>query len=445
AFAGALGALEHYPPRYVERLLAAVGEAALAADDIRAAGEAAAQLSAKAETAAGKARALALEGRVAVRRSDAVAARAAFEAALASGERVARVDAEMGLIELGLADGGIDRAEAIARLDRLRYAWRGDTKELAVLRRLADLQLAEGRWRDGFETLRLAIKLFPKDPATPALKETLSTAFRRLFLGGAADAMPPVQAVALYFDYRELTPLGRDGDEMIRRLADRLVQVDLLDQAKVLLTHHVNYRLQGIPKARVAARLALLHLLDHEPAVALSVLDGSEQPVLAAATARLRLLLRARALADLGRAKEGIALLAGDDSADAATLAAEITWQARDWPAAATALGRLLAQKAPPDHGAPDAAAESLVLRQAVALTLAGDVAGQEKLAEAWGPAMAESGHADAFAMLTGDADPGALATRNLAQTMANVGGAGSFLEELRRRLVTGELGREED
>lgn len=444
SFSGVLGAIEHFPPRYQERLLAAAGESALAADDMRAAGDVAADLAARATTAAGKARALVLEGRVAVRRSDGVAARAAFEKALASGERVARVDAELGLIELGLADGSVDREEAIARLDRLRYAWRGDARELAVLRRLADLQLAEGHWREGFETLRLAIKLFPKDPGTPALKETLSTAFRRLFLGGAADAMPPVQAVALYFDYRDLTPLGNDGDEMIRRLADRLVQVDLLDQAKALLNHQVNYRLQGIPKARVAARLALLHLMDHEPAEALALLNGSEQPVLAEATARLRRLLRARALADLGRPGEAGALLAGDASADAATLAAEITWQARDWPAAAAALGRLLADHTPPDHGAPEAPVQSLVLRQAVALTLSGDIAGQKRLAAAWGAAMAETKSADAFTMMTGGGDPEALSTRNLAQTMANVGGAGSFLEELRRRLIAGELGRDE-
>ena len=440
AFAGALGAIDHYPARLRERLWMAVGDSALAADDIRAAGEAAATLAVKAETASGKARALALEGRVAVRRSDALAARAAFEAALATGERIARVDAEMGLVELGLADGSLSRADAIARLDRLRYAWRGDEKELAVLRRLADLQLAEGRWREGLDTLRLAMKLFPRDPGFAALQETQNAAFRRLFLGGAADVLPPVQAVALYFDYRDLTPIGPEGDDMIRRLSDRLVQVDLLDQAKTLLTHQVNYRLQGIPKSRVSARLALLHLLDHEPAKAIAVLDGSEQPVLPEGTARLRRLLRARALADLGRPAEAKALLAADPSKDAATLSAEITWEARDWPAAAAALKALLAGRTPPANGAPDGDGEALVLRLAVANALAGDTDGLKQLAAAWGPAMAQSQSHDAFAMLTGATDPGAIATRNLAQTMANIGQGAGFTEELRRRLIAGQL-----
>ncbi|MFZ2871506.1 MAG: hypothetical protein WAZ62_15465, partial [Zavarzinia sp.] len=369
----------------------------------------------------------------------AIAARAAFEAALATGERVARVDAEMGMIELGLADGSLSRPEAIARLDRLRYAWRGDEKELAVLRRLADLQLAEGQWRDGLQTLRLAEKLFPGDPGVDALRETEKAAFRRLFLGGAADALPPVQAVALYFDFRDLTPLGPDGDDMIRKLSDRLVQVDLLDQAKTLLTHQVENRLQGIPRSRVAARLALLHLLDHDPAKALQVLDTTEQPVLPETTARLRRLLRARALADLGRPADARNLLAADTSIDAARLGAEITWQARDWSGAALYLGRLLDGRKPPDHGAPGADDESLVLRLAVARTLAADATGLKQLATLWGPAMTQSKYADAFAMLTGSADPSAIVTRNLAQTMANTGAGGSFLGELRNRLAAGQ------
>lgn len=440
-FGPGLPALGHYPLRLQERLLAAAGDAALAADDVRTADEASKALTGKAETAAGKALALALAGRVAMRRSDGPAARAAFEAALASGERLVRVDAEMGLVELGLADGSLSRAQAIEKLDRLRFAWRGDAKELAVLRRLADLELAEGRWRAGLETLRLALKVFPDAPDAQVLQDTQATAFRRLFLGGGADALPPVQAVALYFDFRDLTPLGQDGDEMIRRLADRLVQVDLFDQAKTLLTHQVTYRLQGIAKSKVASRLALIHLLDHDPAKALVVLDDSEQPVLPEGTAKLRRLLRARALADLGRVPEALAQLAGDGSTDAATLGAEITWQARDWPKAASFLGRLLDGKAPPPAGPPASGIESLVLRAAVALALAQDAPGLKNLADRWAAAMGQSKSADAFAMMTGASDPTALSTRNLAQTMANAANGGvAFIEELRRRLTAGEL-----
>jgi hypothetical protein len=59
--------------------------------------------------------------------------------------------------------------------------------------------------------------------------------FEDLFLSGKADALPAIEALALYYDFSKLTPIGRRGDELIRRLSERLVAVDLLDQASELL------------------------------------------------------------------------------------------------------------------------------------------------------------------------------------------------------------------
>ena len=59
----------------------------------------------------------------------------------------------------------------------------------------------------------------------------MRAAFANLFLKGGADKMPPVEQLALFYDNVDLTPIGADGDEMIRRMADRLVAVDLLGPA----------------------------------------------------------------------------------------------------------------------------------------------------------------------------------------------------------------------
>ena len=80
---------------------------------------------------------------------------------------------------------------------------------------------------------------------------------------------------SLFYDFRELTPIGRRGDEMIRRLADRLVSVDLLDQAAELLQHQVDHRLQGAARAQVATRLAVIYLMNRKPDRALAVLRAT--------------------------------------------------------------------------------------------------------------------------------------------------------------------------
>jgi predicted negative regulator of RcsB-dependent stress response len=59
---------------------------------------------------------------------------------------------------------------------------------------------------------------------------------------------------------------------MIRHLTDRLVSVDLLDQATELLQHQVDHRLQGAARAQVAARLAVIYLMNRKPEKALATL-----------------------------------------------------------------------------------------------------------------------------------------------------------------------------
>lgn len=433
-------ALDHYPAGQRDRLQAAMVEAALATDDLARAATVAARLSAQAATPGGRAAALALAGRLAQRQGDGAVAGKLFTAALETGDPAARVPAELGLIALGLADHSLAPAQAIARLDRLRFAWRGDARELEVLKRLGELQLGQGQWRDGLETLRRALRLFPDQATAGNLLAAQRAAFQRLFLDGAADALPPVQAVALYFDYRDLTPLGRDGDEMIRRLADRLTDVDLLDQAKALLQHQVDYRLTGIAQAQVAARLALLHLIDRDPADALAVLDRTEQPRLPDSLAAQRRLMRAKALSLLGHLDDARALIAGDRSPDGLQLAAEIAWAGRDWLAAAASLGGLVELRKADPAQPLDAETGALILRRAAALTLAGDQSQLAALGRRFGPAMAKTALADAFAGLTGGADSSPVQMRNLAQTLANGSGPGSFVDTLEARLREGPL-----
>ena len=73
--------------------------------------------------------------------------------------------------------------------------------------------------------------------------------------------MQPLTALALYDEYRELTPAGSEGDEMIGRLADRLVGVDLLDRAVALPDHQIKFRLKGEKRAEAGTKLALVHLV----------------------------------------------------------------------------------------------------------------------------------------------------------------------------------------
>ncbi|MFX8778105.1 hypothetical protein ABTM50_19550, partial [Acinetobacter baumannii] len=87
----------------------------------------------------------------------------------------------------------------------------------------------------------------------------------------------------LFYDFRELTPAGARGDEMIRKLADRLAQVDLLGRAAELLDHQVRNRLKGEERARTAVRLAVIQLLDKRAEAALKTIQDTAGPDIPAA------------------------------------------------------------------------------------------------------------------------------------------------------------------
>ena len=110
---------------------------------------------------------------------------------------------------------------------------------------------------------------------TRQIQDEAAATFDSLFLAGKGDAMPAIDALALFYDFRELTPIGSRGDEMIRRLADRLVSVDLLDQAADLLQYQVDHRLQGAARAQVATRLAVIYLMDRKADRALPTLRAT--------------------------------------------------------------------------------------------------------------------------------------------------------------------------
>src|SRR5260370_16351885 len=114
---------------------------------------------------------------------------------------------------------------------------------------------------------------FPDHPEQAAIQQQLGDSFADIFIGADAERVPPLKALALYDEFRELTPAGGKGDDIIRKLADRLVDIDLLDRAAELLDNQIRNRLKGRDKARVGPRLALVHLLDRKPQAALEALD----------------------------------------------------------------------------------------------------------------------------------------------------------------------------
>jgi tetratricopeptide (TPR) repeat protein len=396
-----------------------------------------------APSAGDRAAARLLTGRVLELAGDAEQARGVFDK-LASGEdRPTRARATLARTLADLESGALPRGEAIEKLDALRFAWRGDDFEMNLLRHLGELKLKDGDYRGGLEALHQAMANFPDHPDHRAITQQTTDAFTDLFIGPQAENVPPLKALSLYEEYHELTPAGAKGDEIIEKLVDRLVGVDLLDRAATLLENQVQFRLSGKDKARVATRLALVQLLDRKPNAALATLDGAAAPNagrdIPAELLRQRQQLRARALLELRRGDEALAILGDDRSVAADQLRADIYWRDKNWAEVAKTFARL-AEVARVREGQLDEEAARNILNWGTALTLAGDQPGIAKLAATYGTAMEASPFRDAFRVISGGGVASSGDIRQLAGKVAQVADLQGFMASYRERLAKQKL-----
>ena len=282
--------------------------------------------------------------------------------------------------QIRLEQGGITPVQAAQVYDNLRYRWRGDATELETIRALGQLELAQGRFREALEALRSTGGRAPDLPEAVQLQADLQAAFRSLFLDGLADGLEPVQALALFYDFKELTPLGADGDLMVRKLVRRLVDVDLLPQAAELLKYQADNRLDGVPRAQVATDLAVIYLMDRKPEQAVEAINASRSTVLPVALAAERRLAEARAWTALGRYDSALEILGKDASKDAQELRAEITWKQKNWAAAGPLYEKALGDRYKTAGQPLSGEDEGRLLRAGVAYSLAGDMGALARL-----------------------------------------------------------------
>lgn len=247
------------------------------------------------------------------------------------GDPYNRARAQFASTILKLDKKKINAKQAIANLNSIRNLWRGGQLEFHVLNLLGEFYMETGQPMEGFRVWKEAVSAFPGSDESLLIAKKMSQQFVKIFSQGEADKMPQIDAITLYYEFRELTPIGKQGDDMISNLIDRLTDVDLLDRAAALLTHQVRFRLSGEERDVASTKLVRIHMINHDPQKAIDVLDATESDKISPEITTTRRYLRAQALLDLGKNNKVITLLQDDNSTNAAFLRADVYWNNGVW------------------------------------------------------------------------------------------------------------------
>lgn len=375
-----------------------------------------------------------MRGRVAEGFGQSALALEAYRRAMESTDEEARADARLHAINLRYKMQEIQRAEAIRALEMLTTDWRGDGTEADALASLTQLYRADERWRDAFATMRTAMTYHADESSTRRIQDEMTAEFAKLFLAqGPAAAPPTLESVALFYDFKELTPPGKKGDELIRNLADRLVEVDLLTQAADLLNYQVKNRLQGATRAQVAAHAAAIELMDRKPGRALNLLHDTRISGLPTDLVRSRLILEARALSELQRPDLALEMIAGYSGDDVNRLRADVQWAAQRWQSAAEALELMLGDSWRDPAPLGDDTRKD-VLRASIAYALAEDDLGLDRLRQKYAAKLASTPDQQTFDIVTAPAATRGADFITIAKSISVSDTLKSFLDDYRKR-----------
>ena len=290
----------------------------------------------------------------------------------------------------------------------MRFAWRGDHLEYEIYEQLGKLYIDHDKPRQGLNVLQRAAENTQSVPERREIVRMMAKAYKDVFLGEDFADLDPLLAVMVYDEFKELTPVGDEGDQLIDRLADKLMDINLYSRAVSVLQDKMERLGEGQHAIKTGLRIAATQLLDRQAQAARETLqkvddmlsnysgedkDDMNQKVV---------LLKARALADTGDYNRALFMTEGlDDTADVLRLRIDTAWRAGEWVKVSDNLSKLLAGQNLTMAAPPTADQVQMILNQAVALNLSEQYDAVQRFAAKYDMIMKQSPAYKTFQIIT--------------------------------------------
>ncbi len=352
-----------------------------------------------------------------------------------------RTKAGLALTILLANEKKITNKQVIDRLERLRYSWRGDELEAQVDFWLGDAYFKERNYMKGLAIMRDAASVAGDTALGHKIATNMGKTFTDLFSKNKLASVSALDAVSIYEQFSELTPVGSKGDELVQNLAEHLVKADLLGRATKILRHQVDHRLEGSDKLRVAVRLAAIELLDEHPQKAINALVKaldtlpliSDEQEKSKRKHEIRL-LRIRAYLQNKQFEKALSLVEKlDPNKNVNRLRADISWQAGYWDDAADAINAVIIDEDISMTRPLNGEQSDMILNRAIALSLDDDRIALANMRAKYNDLMLQTNKSRQFEVITRARNKGTLADREtLLSIVSEVDLFKDFLESYR-------------
>jgi hypothetical protein len=223
--------------------------------------------------------------------------------------------------------------QAIDMICKARSIWHGDILEYQMLDYLTNLYLQVPDNINALRMLKIIVMNFHNDINLLATTAQMSQIFFEVFNTNNKDEnkTDDLKKIALFYEFRELTPIGTMGDEVVLSLVDKMISLDLLSRASAILSHQIKFRLDGEEQLKAASKLVKIYLIDQNPTKALEVLDSTEEPNISPELKLERKHLRAHSLIAQNKLDEALQIVKNDESDEGIFIKADINWHKNDF------------------------------------------------------------------------------------------------------------------
>lgn len=316
--------------------------------------------------------------------------------------------------------------KAIAEYEMLRYAWGEKNFKLSLLDELSNMYAENKDYYQALQTLSELSNLLDKNTDKAQITTRMVKLFENIYLNNEDSTIPALKSLALYEDYQWLAPLSPNYNAIVQKLADRLVAVDLLDRAYLLLgTQLQNKKLNSLEKSTIGTRMALINLFNQNPQNALDILERTDSDMLPPNILAHRRIIRAKALSALGQTDEALELLGDDYSKNGIMMKSEIYWNNKHWDKAADTI-KYLIEKPKKDEKLSNEQLQ-LVLDWITALKKSGKNTVIVRIKNTFEPFFKDTAYYSVFNVLTDTIEDNKIDMKNIDETINNISAFSNF------------------